>query len=126
MNWQQGIFVYGIEADLGGSAQSGNDAGFAGALDTIQGYVGGSVRGRVGVSFDRALFYGTAGIAFQSQRYTSTFGGTATAPISGIVFGVGVAKGVTSLPMTVFCFENSETNRTPVNKAINREATAVA
>ena len=51
-------------------------------------------------------------------------GGGATAPIKGSYFGVGVVNGISSFPTVAFGFENSETNSTPVNKAISSEAAA--
>ena len=56
--FQPGPVVLGVEADLEGSSVSGSG-------------IRGSVRGRAGVAFDRALIYATGGLAWGNFRYTS-------------------------------------------------------
>lgn len=51
-------FVLGVEADLEGSSIRGSG-------------IRGSVRGRAGVAFDRALIYATGGLAWGNFRYTT-------------------------------------------------------
>jgi len=60
-NYQMGQFVAGIEGDVNGSSYNGTTA--LGAIGTREN-VDGSVRGRVGVAWDRALIYATGGAAF--------------------------------------------------------------
>lgn len=67
-NYQIGSFVIGAEgdlqwADLGNNAFSNNNDWF------------GTVRGRAGVAFDRALVYGTGGFAFADGGNGWTAGG---------------------------------------------------
>jgi outer membrane immunogenic protein len=76
-NYQINQFVVGIEGDVNGSSYSGNSstAFFANTVSTKT-PIDGSVRGRVGVAFDRALFYATGGAAFADIKdsYTGPFG----------------------------------------------------
>jgi outer membrane immunogenic protein len=70
-NWQHGRLVYGIEADLQGAGirksvnavvlpgDATDSASASSALDWF-----GTVRGRLGYSFDRTLVYATGGFAF--------------------------------------------------------------
>jgi outer membrane immunogenic protein len=65
-NWQRGPYVLGVEADI----------------DVISDLELGTLRGRLGVVQDRALFYGTAGIAFDDQDNRLAIGG-------GVEFDLG-------------------------------------
>ena len=68
-NWQRGRFVFGVEADFEGGDVSGNfnqPLTFGSADLNWQ----GSVRGRVGLAADRALFYATGGWAFADYDFT--------------------------------------------------------
>jgi outer membrane immunogenic protein len=66
-NFQNGGFVYGVEADAGYN----NKQGFNG-VDATQGRFEGSLRGRLGYAVtDRVLVYGTAGAAAQQLKYMS-------------------------------------------------------
>ncbi len=70
-NYQVSQFVAGLEGDIEGSSRHGsyND----GILATwLRMPVEGSLRGRVGLAWDRALFYGTGGAAFGSLHTTVT------------------------------------------------------
>jgi outer membrane immunogenic protein len=62
-NWQVQNIVFGIETDIEASDinGSGNSSGFA--HDTQVDWIG-SLRGRLGVAYDRTLFYATAGWAY--------------------------------------------------------------
>lgn len=53
-----GPLVLGVEGDLEGSSVRGSG-------------IRGSVRGRLGVTFDRALIYATGGLAWGNFRYTT-------------------------------------------------------
>ncbi|WP_348627251.1 outer membrane protein [Nitratireductor sp. StC3] len=56
-NVQEGMFVYGAEADIGYNGNEGTNAGL-----TSQSGVDGTLRARLGVALsDRVLVYGTAG-----------------------------------------------------------------
>jgi len=64
-NWQTGAFVFGVEADIQ-YANLGRDNTFAGIAygsSSNDSYFG-TVRGRVGYAFDRALIYVTGGLAY--------------------------------------------------------------
>lgn len=63
-NWQVSRFVLGLETDLQGLTRS-NDI-FPGAFGDIGGRGGylGTVRGRLGLAFDRLLIFGTGGLAY--------------------------------------------------------------
>ncbi len=67
-NWQVQNYVFGAEGDwnwTGNSLKDTNFAtGFSSSLDDIA-----TIRGRAGISFDRFLIYGTAGVAFARQTY---------------------------------------------------------
>ena len=58
-NFQRGNIVFGVEADIQGSGVSDSGYGLKSSLDYF-----GSVRGRVGYTFDRTLVYGTGGFGF--------------------------------------------------------------
>ena len=68
-NWQAGQIVYGLEADLQfASIKSDIAGGVTGFADVYNGsrklnYFG-TVRGRLGYAFDRALIYATGGFAY--------------------------------------------------------------
>jgi len=82
-NWQQGTMVYGLETDLSGtdlkSSMSGGLTGTpcpgSAASTTAEVDWYGTLRGRVGVAADKALFYGTAGLAYGHVDLNSTFSG---------------------------------------------------
>jgi outer membrane immunogenic protein len=63
-NFQRGNLVYGIEADLEKSGQRGSGVGSLGSTQYTDVDWQGSVRARLGLAYDRTLFYGTAGWAF--------------------------------------------------------------
>jgi outer membrane immunogenic protein len=81
-NWQQGSWVYGLEADLSGtSLKSSMDGGLtsvapcsgdmASTSAKIDWY--GTIRSRVGWAVDKALFYGTGGLAYGEVDLSSSF-----------------------------------------------------
>jgi outer membrane immunogenic protein len=68
-NYQISQFVLGLEGDVNGSSYKGSAlSGFGPSVLSTQIPIDGSVRGRVGVAFDRALFYGTGGVAFADLK----------------------------------------------------------
>lgn len=73
-NWQWNQIVLGIEADLSASQFNGNDGGVGLAFDRFDGRRGWgtTVRGRLGYTIDRWLFFVTGGWAFLSHNYAST------------------------------------------------------
>ena len=88
-NWQNGMFLYGVEGDISAmhlhSAMSGglnfpsptDSAVTTGAINWY-----GTLRGRLGVTFGQALLYGTGGLAVGQTKLDSVFntaGGVTTA-----------------------------------------------
>jgi outer membrane immunogenic protein len=72
-NVQRGNLVYGVEADLEKSSQRGNGVGSLGFPHSTDIDWQGSLRGRLGLAFDRTLFYGTAGWAFGDVKVDKGF-----------------------------------------------------
>jgi outer membrane immunogenic protein len=71
MNWQLNRFVFGIEGDLSGLSL--NSSGLVSAFTVPVTYSSrvnwlATLRGRVGLAFDRALIYGTGGVAFADLK----------------------------------------------------------
>jgi outer membrane immunogenic protein len=103
-NFQSGQFVFGIEGDADylsnqGSVSAGADFTGPGAANTHTYTLDflSTVRGRIGFAWDRALIYGTGGLAmadYQIQR-TQTVAGLAPAGTSQTVsdFRIGWAAG---------------------------------
>ena len=126
-NWQMSQFVFGIEADIQGILRS--DSNGAAATAPVAGLAGvapyaiasnganignyfGTIRGRLGFAYDRALFYVTGGFAYGDTRgggtinyynatnptgvptasYTSNSSGTRT----GYALGAGMEYAVTN------------------------------
>ena len=58
-NYQMGQFVAGLEGDVNGSSYNGGFGGYS-----TNENIDGSIRGRLGVAWDRALLYATGGAAF--------------------------------------------------------------
>lgn len=72
-NWQRQNLVYGIETDLEGSGIGGSGTGSLGlAHDTDVRWIG-STRGRLGIAYDRTLFYATAGWAYGDVKIDKGF-----------------------------------------------------
>lgn len=88
-NWQVGSFVFGLEGDVNALSNGDDRSIYVDARDGVEpgnlkgifaGRGGGSanwlatLRARVGIAADRALFYVTAGVAFtDSQRAQSVY-----------------------------------------------------
>jgi outer membrane immunogenic protein len=78
-NWQTGPFVLGVETDIQGSDISDNQtvtiAPYLSAPNSISVTTNskldwfGTVRGRIGLAWDRLLIYGTGGYAYGSLNY---------------------------------------------------------
>jgi outer membrane immunogenic protein len=89
-NWQTGQMVLGIEGDVDWSGMSGTSAAFCSAGCTTKTDWLGTVRGRVGYSFDRFLPYFTGGLAAGDiQASTPGFAG-ATQTNLGWTLGAGM------------------------------------
>jgi outer membrane immunogenic protein len=70
-NWQRGLIVYGLEADIEGPGINGSGVASLDATHYAQGSTRldwfGTVRGRLGVTvFERGLLYATGGFAYGS------------------------------------------------------------
>ncbi|MCJ2036306.1 carbohydrate porin [Methylobacterium sp. J-068] len=109
-NWQTGPWLYGIEADLSAAnlkrSVSSSAPGFGYAdsdpafgLIRVKTDVYGTLRGRLGYAFDRALVYASFGLAGANARVLATYpdldaGGAATArrdlSYLGFTLGAGV------------------------------------
>ena len=76
-NYQVGMGVFGMEADLDGSSQSETTSvGIVSATDKIT-YIG-TVRGRIGAAFDRVLLYATGGGGYGEFASSVTVAGFGT------------------------------------------------
>jgi outer membrane immunogenic protein len=89
-NIQTGVWVYGIEGDIGVSTIKGTDNTICGALgcETKNTWLG-TARGRLGYSFDRWLPYLTAGAAFGDIKGSNGTGSVTKTQI-GWTAGAGV------------------------------------
>jgi outer membrane immunogenic protein len=117
-NWQIGWLVLGVETDIGGvtGGTFSNKVGlinggvlppgtfFPFALNQrVSNGFNGTVRGRLGVAFDRVLVYGTGGLAYTTGHYIFTYtdgllpaaGTSTTADKVGYVVGGGVEYALT-------------------------------
>jgi outer membrane immunogenic protein len=104
-NWQRGMGVFGIEADINGSTFDKSVSSlecdgsctrtFKSSWDWFS-----TLRGRLGLAAGNALVYTTAGVAFvdhkQSYTYTDTRdgGGVFSASHSGVSTGIAAGGGV--------------------------------
>jgi outer membrane immunogenic protein len=97
-NYQIAQFVFGLEGDVNGSNYRGSQTLGGGTLTTSSD-IDGSVRGRLGVAFDRALFYSTGGVAFAPFRNQYALAGlvddTTTTRV-GWTVGGGVEYAITN------------------------------
>jgi outer membrane immunogenic protein len=98
-NYQVGMGVFGVEADIDGSSQSKTTTGgIISATDKIS-YIG-TVRGRIGAAFDRVLLYATGGGGY--GEFTSTITAAGFGTFSGSkshalwTVGAGLEVGITS------------------------------
>ena len=86
INWQAAgsPFVFGLEADFQGSTQkeTANNVFFLGDSATAKLPWFGTVRGRLGYAFDRAMIYATGGLAYQHLKFDYTLPGFGTASAS--------------------------------------------
>jgi len=97
-NYQINQFVLGLEADVDGTGMSKTSFDpVTGAAYGSQIPVEGSVRGRFGIGWDRALLYATGGLALGQEKTTFTPPGASfTRGLSGWTVGGGIAYAVTN------------------------------
>lgn len=80
-NWQVSQFVFGLEGDVIGSGIRGTGPAnpfffpVPGNFANFRSGIGGSIRGRIGVAFDRVLLFVTGGAAFEDFRVRQSFPG---------------------------------------------------
>jgi outer membrane immunogenic protein len=67
-----GGIVVGIEGDVNGSGITGDGIDGVGFIGRERTQVDASIRGRLGLAFDRVLVYGTGGVAFASIQHNVT------------------------------------------------------
>jgi outer membrane immunogenic protein len=75
--FQPGPLVFGLEGDIEGASIRGSN-------------LRGSLRGRVGVAFDRVLVYATGGLAIANQNYSWNYFGANSSTRLGWTAGAGV------------------------------------
>lgn len=89
-NQQFGQFVAGIEGDYNYSGMGGRGLGVPGLIPVKGDLTSfGTVRGRLGVAFDRALIYGTGGFAMGTTTLQSGFAKSSSTN-NGYVIGAGL------------------------------------
>jgi outer membrane immunogenic protein len=103
-NFQRDHFVFGVEVDLQGSgigdSVTTSPTRFPGAIGSVTSDLDwfGTVRGRLGYAFDRALIYGTGGFAFggihDRVHYDNGVGNNATFNNDNTQTGYVVGGGV--------------------------------
>jgi outer membrane immunogenic protein len=84
-NYQIGMFVLGVEGDANGASYNGGN-GVAFSRTPLD----GSVRGRLGYAWDRALLYATGGVAFADFHDTDIFGDSVWTGRVGWTAGGGI------------------------------------
>ena len=97
--YQWNMFVLGVEGDGEWWGIEGGDGGQGGVTDTVDGNWLASIRGRVGVAFDRFLVYGTGGWQWGNTDIVQTAGGaaaTVNVTFDGWTAGGGVGFAVTN------------------------------
>lgn len=97
-NYQINSIVLGVEGDVEFSGIDGDDAGVGGNVDKVDFNWMASLRGRLGVAFNRVLVYTTGGVAFADVDATTTSGGASTSDSNshvGWTLGAGVEVAVT-------------------------------
>jgi outer membrane immunogenic protein len=92
-DYQINQFVLGIEGDLNGAGNSGSFAVPGPAGENVRDNVEGAILGRVGVTFDRVLFYVQGGGTLANFHYSYYAPASAAAPtdlLGGWTVGGGV------------------------------------
>ena len=100
-NWQNGMWVYGLEADIQASGETGNRnitdiTGLVALSESRRMNYFGTARGRLGVAQDRWLYYVTGGLAYTTikRSVTATAGAVGTDSSSNSKAGVALGAGV--------------------------------
>jgi outer membrane immunogenic protein len=105
-NYQINNFVVGLETDLNyvdlGKRVTTNFGAFSGTVSQDMSYLG-TVRGRLGVAFDRVLIYGTGGLAYGNQEARTnitglggSFAGSKDSTRFGYTLGAGVEYAISN------------------------------
>lgn len=69
VNWQSGNIVYGFEGDVAAVSAAGHFPGFGtGTSTAFSTRLTATLRGRLGVAFNRNLFYATGGLSYLNGR----------------------------------------------------------
>ena len=90
-NYQTGgVFVFGLEGDFDWDNIKGNPSACVGCQVSSTWLA--TARGRVGVAWDRLLFYGTGGVAFQNVKFAVTAPPLTTA-LASTVTAIGWTAG---------------------------------
>jgi outer membrane immunogenic protein len=92
-NWQTQNLVYGIETDIEASSLSGSGIGSLGFNHNTDLNWVGSTRGRLGIAYDRTLFYATAGLAYGDVRIDKGFANYSDIR-TGWTVGAGVEQAI--------------------------------
>ncbi len=100
-NWQNGTWVYGLEADISGGSLSGEESctdalgltgtGISAVCSSDVDYLA-SIRARLGLSSPSHLLFVTAGVAFTDEKLTISLAGidlSASQRLTGYVVGGG-------------------------------------
>lgn len=87
-NWQSGNIVFGLEADLQGTAADDRFASYKFSNPWF-----GTARGRIGYAFNNVLIYGTAGLAYGSLQ-VEQLGLQQSQTSVGWTAGVGAEVGI--------------------------------
>jgi outer membrane immunogenic protein len=88
-NWQINQAVFGLEGDLDWSNMRGSAFCSVTSCDVRNGWLG-TIRGRVGLAWDRVMPYVTGGLAFGDIRTNVTGVGSGNTTKSGWTLGGGV------------------------------------
>ena len=101
-NFQGGPLVFGLETDFQGGDLSGGITGTTAGGTAFSGHESvdwfGTARGRLGLAFGHALFYGTGGFAYGDVRQSAVYNGIslgASGTRTGWVAGGGIEYKVT-------------------------------
>jgi outer membrane immunogenic protein len=89
-NYQTGAFVFGVEGDFDWDNIKGSPSACIGCQVSSTWLA--TARGRVGVAWDRLLFYGTGGVAFQNVKFAVT-APPLTTPLATTIDAVGWTAG---------------------------------
>ncbi len=108
-NYQVSQFVFGLEGDVDGTSYSASSSFLGAAPAAFTNYnsrinAEGSIRGRVGIAWDRALFYATGGVAFADIRTSYASPGTPGVPAP---VGAVALPAIPATPPGVDSFSNS-------------------